>query len=76
MGDIDTSKLPQGDRFDEAAKVLLGNAEQPQPDANAVLEMQADLRQAIGEPPPDWVDQSSPAGACLAPLLAALDWNW
>jgi len=75
MGDTGTHKSRSDDRFDEAARALEGRVGQAPPDSNAVLDMQADLRQSFDDLQSDWVDQTSPAAACLAPLLAALEWN-
>jgi len=75
MGDIDTTTHQSDDRFEEAARALKDGVVRTPPDSNAVLDMQADLRHSIGDLQPDWIDQTSPAGACLAPLLAALEWN-
>lgn len=75
MGDTGTKPPLAGDRFDEAARALKNSISQPPRQSNAVLDMQADLRQSIGELQPDWIDQTTPAGACLEPLLAALEWN-
>ncbi|MFV2035292.1 MAG: peptidase domain-containing ABC transporter, partial [Halocynthiibacter sp.] len=75
MQDTGTKSTPVGDRFDEAARALKKSVSQTPRDSNAVLDMQADLRQSVGDLQPDWIDQTTPAGAFLEPLLAALEWN-
>ena len=69
------SSAKESDRFDVAARALTSAFEQNPASPSPALDLQQTVARAIERPEDGRITSDTPAGACLPPLLAAMEWS-